>query len=84
MAGENVMPSQRVGVVQLRVRDTARRAGPRPIRLYEQGPVGLVLRKALSVLLRLVVDLADGLARSQCVRPVLNARLIHESLAVYL
>jgi hypothetical protein len=31
-----------------------------------------------------VVDLANRFAGGQSVRPVLNARLIHESLAVYL
>lgn len=78
------MPSQRVTVVQLRVRDAARSARPLAVRLHEQGPVGLVLREALAVLLRLVVDLANRFARGQSVRPVLNAGLIHESLAVYL
>lgn len=44
----------------------------------------MVLREALAVLLRLIVDLANRLARGQSVRPVLKAGLIHESLAVYL
>ncbi len=78
------MPSQRVGIVQFRVRDTARSARPLAVRLNEQGPVGLVLRETLAVLLGLVVDLANRFARGQSVRCILNAGLIHESLPVYL
>lgn len=78
------MPAERFGVMQLRIGEAAGCAGPFVIRLNEQGPVGLVLREALAVLLRLIVYLADRFARGQSVRRVLNARLIHEGLAIYL
>lgn len=76
------MPAQRLCVMQLRVGEATGCARPFVVRLYEQRPVRLVLRKALAELLRFVVDLADGFARGQLVRGVLDARLVHKGLAV--
>src|SRR5579864_2618937 len=58
----NVVPTQRVFVVKRDLRVAVARLRPRAVGLDEQGPVGLVLRKALVEGLRLVVDLAHRFA----------------------
>src|ERR1700688_4812491 len=78
----DVVPAQRVLVLQDLIRVTALCLRPLAPRLHEQRPIGLVLRKALAVLRWLVVDLAYGGTKAEFLELVLDAGLVHECLTV--
>src|SRR5258708_11141646 len=78
----DVMPTQRVLVLQHRVGVPALRLRPLAARFDEQRPVWLALWKALAVLRGFVVDLAYGGTKAEFLELVLDAGLVHQVLAV--
>src|SRR5258708_6670955 len=78
----DVMPTQRVLVLQHRVGVPALRLRPLAARFDEQRPIGLVLWKALAVLRGFVVDLAYRGTKAEFLELVLDAGLVHQVLAV--
>src|SRR4029077_241584 len=77
----NVMPTQRVLVLQHGIAVAGLRLGPRAAGFDEQRPIGLVLRETLAVLRRFVVDLAYGGSEAELLELVLDAGLVHQVLA---
>src|SRR5207253_4770695 len=75
-----VGPAQCVFVMEGDLRVSGLRFGPGATRLDEQRPVGSAVGKALAVLSRLVVDLADCLAEAESLSLVFDARLVHQGL----
>src|SRR6266851_4575018 len=78
----DVVPAERVLVVQHGIRVAVLRRGPLAASLEEQRPVGLALREALAVLRGLVVDLAYSRTEAELLDLVLDPGLVHQRLAV--
>src|SRR6266567_2772888 len=78
----DVMPTERLLVMEVDGGVAGLRTCPCTGGFHEQGPVRHVLRQALGVPRRLVVDLTYTFAKAVRLRLVLDAGLIHQRLAV--